>query len=32
MKVHRKGNAQDVLESIMHVDNTNSNKQCILWC
>jgi len=31
MKVLRKGSAGDVLESIMHVDNTSSNKQCILW-
>jgi hypothetical protein len=30
MKVLRKGSAGDVLESIVHVDNTNSNKQCIL--
>ncbi|XP_033606398.1 uncharacterized protein LOC111861927 isoform X3 [Cryptotermes secundus] len=30
MKVHRKGNARDVLESIMHVDNTSSNKQYFL--
>lgn len=32
MKVHRKGNARDVLESIVHVDNTSPNKQCILCC
>ncbi|KAJ9596252.1 hypothetical protein L9F63_027126, partial [Diploptera punctata] len=29
MKVHRKGNARDVLGSIMHIDNTSSNKQFI---
>ncbi|KAJ9588233.1 hypothetical protein L9F63_018397, partial [Diploptera punctata] len=30
MKVHRKGNARDVLGSIMHIDNTSSNKQYFL--